>query len=159
MRQSPCPFRLRHSHGVHWPGTITGTPLAFVWGRVQMVLARGSNGTLHRWWWQAGDSAVVQQADLGIPVATNTKLAGWTTSGSRKDSAGRDLLTATQHVVLVNPDGHIVQWTFAIDGDRPTSTDLTTASGVVATGGPAAGDPPDHWWSTPADQPRQDSWK
>jgi glycosyl hydrolase family 20/repeat uncharacterized protein DUF346 len=212
-------------HGDHWPGTITGTPVAFVWGRVQTVFARGSNGTLHRWWWQAGDSAVVQQADLGIPVAANTKLAGWTTSGTRKDSSGRDLLTAEQHVVLVNPDGHVVQWTFDIDGDRPTSTDLTAASGVVATGGPAgyadaagnpvifvrraadnhlvrirvpqsgtpvasdltattpgtqvaptgdpegarfdselhvfapaAGDPLHHWWSTPADQPRQDTW-
>ncbi|MFC0623155.1 family 20 glycosylhydrolase [Kribbella deserti] len=212
-------------HGDHWPGTITGTPVALVWGRVQMVYARGGNGNLHRWWWQAGDPRVVQRADLGIPVAAGAKLAGWTTSGTRQDLQGRNLLTARQHVVVVNPEGRVVHWMFDLDGDRPTSTDLTTATGVVATGGAAgypdaAGHPvifvrratdrhliriripqsgpvvsdltavtpgtqvtptgdPDgfrfdaelhafasagssprhHWWSTPADQPRQDSWR
>ncbi|TCC48539.1 hypothetical protein E0H73_42800 [Kribbella pittospori] len=213
-------------HGDSWGGTITGTPAAFVWGRVQMVYARGANGTLHRWWWQSSDSAVVQQEDLGIPVAAGTKLAGWTTSGTRKDSSGRNILTARQYVVLVGPDGHILQWSFDMDGDRPTSIDLTTATGVVATGSPAgyadtngnaavfvrrvadqhlirirvpqtgppvvvdltavtpgtqvaptgdpegmrfdaeqhvfapaANDPRHHWWATPADQPRQDSWR
>jgi Glycosyl hydrolase family 20, domain 2/Glycosyl hydrolase family 20, catalytic domain/Repeat of unknown function (DUF346) len=213
-------------HGDRWPGTVTGTPVAFVWGRVQMVYARGGNGNLHRWWWQPEDPGVVQRADLGIPVAAGTKLAGWTTSGTRQDTAGRTILTARQHVVLVGPDGRIVHWSFDLDGDRATSSDLTAATGVVATGGPAgyaaatgnpaifvrraadqhliriripstgppvvvdltavtpgtqvtptgdpdgfrfdaelhvfapAGtDPRHHWWSTPADQPRQNSWR
>jgi hypothetical protein len=124
-------------HGDHWAGTITGTPVAFVWGRVQTVFARGSNGTLHRWWWQASDPAHVQQADLGIPVAAGTKLAGWTTNGTRTDPQGRTILTAKQHVVATGPDGKVVDWSFDLDADQPTTRNLTTETGVTATGSPA----------------------
>ncbi|WP_344149868.1 glycoside hydrolase family 20 zincin-like fold domain-containing protein [Kribbella yunnanensis] len=132
-------------HGDRW-GKITGPPVAFAWGRTQVVYARGANGNLQRWWWQPTDAKNVQRADLGIPVAANTKIGGWTTSGTRKDTQGRAVLTARQNLVIVDPDGRIRLWTLDLDGDRPTTRDLTTETGAIATGGPsgfadAAGNP------------------
>jgi len=124
-------------HGDRWGGKITGTPVALVWGRTQVVYARGANGNLQRWWWQPTDPKNVQRLDLGIPVAANTKLAGWTTSGTRKDSGQRDILTAKQYLTFTDPDGRIQLWTLDLEGDRPTTRDLTAETNVTGTGGPA----------------------
>ncbi|MFI5730089.1 glycoside hydrolase family 20 zincin-like fold domain-containing protein [Kribbella sp. NPDC051587] len=124
-------------HGDRWGGKITGTPVAFVWGRTQVVYARGANGNLQRWWWQPTDTSDVQREDLGIPVAANTKIAGWTTNGTRKDTQSRDVLTARQTLAVVDPTGRLKLWALDLDGDRPTTRDLTTEAGVTATGSPA----------------------
>ncbi|GAB3944504.1 hypothetical protein GCM10029976_068780 [Kribbella albertanoniae] len=121
-------------HGDRWGGKITGTPVAFAWGRTQIVYARGTNGNLQRWWWQPTDAKHVQRVDLGIPVAENTKIAGWTTSGTR---ANGTILTARQYLTFTEPDGRIRLWTLDLDGDRPTSRDLTTETGTSAVGSPA----------------------